>query len=107
MDAVDVFIELVHSLKTPNAMGVLTDSVDELMQTPSYFEAGYPKDLFVYDKRQLQTNARNIECIYAHKERCTTFASSKEEPLTVGDEFFTLYEAGQTSKMAIPTLMSA
>jgi hypothetical protein len=93
LESIDTYVELMHSLKTPGAMGLLTPTVSELMETAEYFTRGYPKDLFCFDKRQLQTSDHGIEFIYAHKERCTTFASTKEEPIKVSDEYFVLFDS--------------
>jgi hypothetical protein len=94
MESIDTYIELMDSLKNEEAMGKLGPTVAQLMENQDYFAKGYPKDIFCYDKRQLKMGLNDIEVIYAHKKRCTTFVSTTAEPLTVNDEFFKLFEPG-------------
>lgn len=102
IDGIDSYVEIMDSLASKEAMGALSPAVEEMMMDTKYLMKGYPCDLFCIDKRLFENKDVTIEAIYTHKDRCSTVASTFQEPRAMPEEYVKLYERHERQPKHIP-----
>jgi hypothetical protein len=92
IDGIDSYIEIMDSLASKEAMGVLSPAVAEIMGNSEYLTKGYPCDLLCIDKRNIEDQKITVEAIYSHRDRLSTISSTTSKPREMPAEYVILFE---------------